>query len=164
LRWVDPFDPKSPPTEPERDAILDAAAAAKVIVELGGLPADQQAAARARLKDRPATYRRIEVGMTPTMSTADLAALRKTLGPNTLLVTSSAGIATLLLSPAALLAPPDPALAPVALTQEDADLLRALLEATISEAGETWADPEHPVRRRIRSLLGGAWVDLFRRL
>jgi hypothetical protein len=162
VAWI-AFDPKSVAEMPGQ-AVWDALTAGRILVDLTGFPATSLVEARARLKDRPATYRRVEVGMTPTMPLAELTALRRTLGPNTLFVTSSAGIATLLLTPAALTEPDDPALAPVALTCEDTALLRNLLAASIEEAGAEWADPEHPVRRRIRSLLGGAWVDLLRRL
>jgi hypothetical protein len=57
----------------------------------------------------------------------------------------------------------DPALAALVVTSEDSQALRGLLRTALAEAGPGVREPDHPGRERLRGLLGGAWVDLFRR-
>lgn len=170
IRWVAPFDRQAaavggqggavPPAEAQRDAVLDAAIAAKVIVDLTGLPKDALAAARARLGDRPATLRvsgplavdAIEAGKA-------LTALRTALGPNTLLVLSG-GAEDPLLTQAALAAAEPDGLAPVLVASEDTDRLEGLLATASSDL----ADPNGASRKRVRALFGGAFAELLRRL
>jgi hypothetical protein len=137
IRWVAPFDPASPPSDAERDAILDAAVEAKVLVDLTGLPAASLPAARARLKDAPATLR---VGA---VAPDAVAALRAAAGPRTLLVSADAAGEGL-----------------VATSSDDLAATRALVRKAVDEAD--LAEPTSPARARLRSRLGGAFVEALR--
>jgi len=171
VRWVAPFEPlpvllgtpgstAPAPTPEQRDAILDAAIAAKVIVDLTGLPKDALAPARARLGDRPATWR-VTAPLAPDAAEAAkaLAALRTALGPKTLLILSG-GAEDPLLAQAALLGPEAEGLAPVLVVSEDTDRLEGLL----APASMDLAHPSGAARQRVRALFGGALAELLRRL
>jgi hypothetical protein len=155
VRWVDPFEPGKPPSAAERDAVLAAAGLARVVVDLTALPEADRAAARARLGDAPATVR--------TEDAAGLAALRRALGPRTLVLVSGPA-ADAVLSPAALAAQDDPALSPVCVVDDDTERLTDLLVPAAASDDLSLAEPASPARARVRALLGGAFVDLLRRL
>jgi hypothetical protein len=154
--WVEPFEEGKAPAAEVRDAILGAGVAAKVVVDLTALPGADRVAARARLVEAPATVR--------TQDAAGLAALRKALGPKTLvLVSGPAADAVLTLE--SLAAADDPALAPVCVVDDDTERLVNLLAAAAAGDGHpALSEPNTKERARLRSLLGGAFVNLLRRL
>lgn len=163
VRWVAPFAPGAPPAAAVRDAVLDAAVEAGLVVDLTALAGADLAAARARLKDAPATFRATQpLAADPAAAAAALEALRRTLGPKTvLLVSGGAGVP--LLAPAALEGADDPALAPVAVVADDTERLEGVL-AVAPDEHPAYAEPTAPSRARLRALFGGAFVDLLRRL
>ncbi len=152
--WVAPFTP-GPERLPDPTRVGQAAVEAGILLDLTGLPPEGLAAARKALGDRPATYR--------TSDEKRLADLRKILGPKTLVLVSGPA-ADAVLAPEALSAESDPAVAPVCVVDEDtARLTGVLAKATAVEALDL-ANPSSPARARVRSALGGAFVDLLRRL
>ncbi|MFO0932227.1 MAG: M20/M25/M40 family metallo-hydrolase [Planctomycetota bacterium] len=163
LRWVAPFDGASMPKDDVRDAIVDAALEAKLVVDLTGLDPDAYAAVRARLGDAPATVRvTAPLAPEPAASAAALAALRTRLGPKTLLLLSG-GAGVPLFAPEALRAADDPAAAPVAIVAEDTPRLEGILAVPADEHA-SYADPDSKERARLRALFGGSFVDLLRRV
>jgi hypothetical protein len=160
VRYVAPFPPSSPPGPEEMGAVLDAAVAAALVVDLTGLPPESLARARARLKDAPAVVSLpgVDAGTEP--GAAKVLEVRRALGSPGLVVVDPS--ATLLARVARGDTDP-PALASLVLATDDTDRLRAMLREAIASVGPAIREPDHPGRARLRSLLGGAWVDVFRR-
>lgn len=154
VRWIDPFDLAKPPGDVERDAILAAAVGARLIVDLTSLPAGACPAARAKLGTHPAIWR-----ASAPMAAGALAERRKALGPHTLMLLSG-GAEDSVLSAAALAAPADPSLAPVAVVSEDT----ARLEDLLAPASFDLEAPTSAQRLSVRSLFGGAIASLLRRV
>ena len=160
VRWIDPFDPAKPLADAERDAALAAAVAARMIVDLTGLPAAARGPARAALGAHPATLRvSAPLAADAKAAAAALEALRKALGPHTLVLLSG-GAEVPVLSAEALAGAVDPASAPAAVVSEATAALEDLLA---SSSGEL-EDPRGALRLRVRSLFGGSIADLLRRL
>lgn len=157
LRWVAPFDPAVAVADDVRDAILATAARVGLVVDLTGLPESALAVARERLGDAPATYRHGAA-----IEAEALAALRGRLGPSTLLLLSG-GAEAAVLSAEALAGPKDEGLAPVLVVSDETAALEALLAVAPDDTPD-FAEPDAAARKRVRSLLGGAFVDLLRRL
>ncbi len=163
VRWVAPLDGAALPKDEVRDAILDAAVEARLLVDLTGLSPQAYAAARARLKDAPATVRvTAPLAAEPAAAAAALVALRAQLGPKTLLLLSG-GAGLPLFTPEALRAKDDPAWAPVAIVADDTARLEGVLAVPTDEHA-AYADPESAERARLRALFGGAFVDALRKL
>ncbi len=160
VRWIDPFAAAKPPTDAERDAILAAAAAAHLVVDLTGLPPASLAAARTKLGKAPATYR-VSAPLAPEAGAAAdaLSALRRTLGADTLVLLSG-GAEDSVLTVSALGAEADPAAAPVAVVSEDT----AHLEEALVPSADAVFGPTNPERLRVRSLFGGAWAAFLARI
>lgn len=139
-----------------RDAATAAALCkAGVVPDLSALSAEPLAALRKALGDLPATVRADKA--------AGLAELRRALGPKTLVLVSGAA-ADLVLTPEALSADADPALAPVCVVDEDTERLTEILVRAAETEGLDLGNPAAPARARVRAVLGGAFVDLLRRL
>ena len=161
-RWVEPFASAALPDVATRERVLDAAKAAGLVVDLTGLPGDALAAARARLGDHPVTYRvGAPLAADPAAAASALTDLRRALGPRAVVLVSG-GAEAALLTPAAVAAPDDAALAPVAIVEADTARLEAALGVAPDELAP-YADPESAPRARLRGWFGQALVDLFRR-
>ena len=160
VRWIEPFAAAKPLTDAERDAILAAAAAARLVVDLTGLPAASLGAARAKLGKAPATYRvSAPLAADANAAAEALVTLRRTLGPDTLLLVSG-GAEDPLLTLEALSAAPDPSSAPVAVVSADTARLE---EALVPSENQVFG-PTNPQRLRVRALFGGSFADFLNRV
>jgi hypothetical protein len=162
FRWIAPFAAQDRPAPVLVDLVVASAAEAGVVLDVTGLPTDDVRRVRAheKGKDLPLVLSLPGVSSGTESGDAAIRAARLAVGaPGVVVVDPSEA----LLRDALRGGKEDPSLAALVVTSEDSDALRALLRAALAEAGPAVREPEHPGRQRIRTLLGGAWVDLFRR-